>query len=87
MKVSVSGHVISIDGRTKGRTHYNDQIAGAVFDTFGQTMGDDAEAGIDVGPAEPSLFASRTRWSSSIRRRPPRCRSTASTSRSYGVRL
>jgi uncharacterized protein YfaS (alpha-2-macroglobulin family) len=56
MKVNVSGNVISIHGRSKGRTKYKVRFAGALRDTFGQTLGKEAEGSVMVDPAEPTLF-------------------------------
>ncbi len=57
MKVSMNGSAITLQGRSKGRTHYKITIAGGIGDTFRQTMGQDADTAIDVGPAEAALFA------------------------------
>ena len=60
MKISTSGQMITVQGKTKGRTHYEVRVQGSIGDTFGQTMGKDADATIDVGPAEPALFAEKS---------------------------
>ncbi|HEX6278279.1 MAG TPA: DUF6049 family protein, partial [Polyangiaceae bacterium] len=56
MKVSVSDNVISIQGRSKGRTKYKVRFGAGLRDVFGQTLGKDAEGSITVDPAEPMLF-------------------------------
>ncbi len=63
MKVSIGNNYLTIEGRTKGRTRYKIKVAAAIADTFGQTMGKDAEAAIDVGPAEPNLFREQAEMS------------------------
>ncbi|HEX6764244.1 MAG TPA: Ig-like domain-containing protein, partial [Polyangiaceae bacterium] len=56
MKVSVSGAVISIQGRSKGRTKYKVRVGAALRDEFGQSLEKDAETSVSVDPAEPMLF-------------------------------
>jgi alpha-2-macroglobulin len=63
MKVSTVGNLITIQGRSKGRTHYTIKVSGAIGDTFRQTMGRDAETAVDVGPAGPNLFREQAEMS------------------------
>ena len=55
-RIGVSGHEISIQGLTKGRTTYDITVDAALTDVFGQTLDDDVTASIDVGNAPPALF-------------------------------
>jgi uncharacterized protein YfaS (alpha-2-macroglobulin family) len=55
-KIEAHGSWISIRGRSKGRTHYEVKVSGAIGDVHGQTMGKDRALGIDVGSAEPAMF-------------------------------
>ena len=56
MKVSASGQYITIQGRSKGRTHYKITVDGALPDLFGQTLGNRFDGSVDVGPATSQLF-------------------------------
>ncbi len=53
--IGVYGDTISIQGNTKGRTTYRVVVAGALQDTFGQTLGQDHSLRFPVGSAEPFL--------------------------------
>ncbi len=55
-KIEVSGHRITLRGRTKGRTHYTITLKGTLTDVHGQTLGSDTNVELDVGSAEPMLF-------------------------------
>lgn len=55
-KIEAHGRALTIRGRTKGRTRYVVRIAGALPDTFGQTLEKDETVTFDVGSASPSLF-------------------------------
>ncbi|MGB7068434.1 MAG: alpha-2-macroglobulin family protein [Pyrinomonadaceae bacterium] len=57
LNVFPSGSNLYIQGYKKGRTKYKITVDGSLKDTFGQTMGTPAVATIDVGRANPSLFA------------------------------
>jgi uncharacterized protein YfaS (alpha-2-macroglobulin family) len=56
LRVSASGQYLTVEGRAKGRTRYTVRVAPTLGDVFGQTLGSEASATIDVGPAEPALF-------------------------------
>jgi uncharacterized protein YfaS (alpha-2-macroglobulin family) len=56
MKVTARGESISITGATKGRSTYRVTLSGALPDTFGQTMGQDANLTFVTGPADKALF-------------------------------
>ncbi|HEX6765158.1 MAG TPA: alpha-2-macroglobulin family protein, partial [Polyangiaceae bacterium] len=56
MKVNVSSGVISIQGRSKGRTKYKVRVGAGLRDTFGQVLEKDAEGSIYVNRAKPKLF-------------------------------
>ena len=56
MKVSVAGSVITLQGRSKGRTRYKVTVGQALKDTFGQTLEPPGEGQVEVDAAEPMLF-------------------------------
>ena len=53
--VSIYGNTISIQGASKGQTTYTVTVSKEVQDTFGQTLGQDAQLTFRVGQAEPML--------------------------------
>ncbi len=58
MKVEAAGNMVTIAGRTKGRTKYEVTINAALKDVHGQAMDADAKVAFAVGSAEPMLFPS-----------------------------
>lgn len=56
LKISLSGRIIEVRGRTRGKTKYTVTVSGALADTFEQTLGKDVTGEVTVGPAEPWLF-------------------------------
>ncbi|NVB84647.1 MAG: hypothetical protein HOV81_40110, partial [Kofleriaceae bacterium] len=56
MKISQSGGGISVEGLTKANTTYKVAVSGGITDTFGQTLGKDAELTFSVGEAMPTFF-------------------------------
>jgi len=56
MKIEARGASLSVSGKTKGRTQYTVTVSGAIADTFGQRLGEDAKLTFDVGRAAPRLF-------------------------------
>ena len=53
--VSAFDSTIVVGGRSTGRTNYTVTLSGEIADQFGQTLGDDAEVDIRVGPAPDML--------------------------------
>lgn len=56
VQIVASGTVLSVSGKTKGRTQYRVRIDGALKDAFGQTLGKGAELSFSVGSAEPMVL-------------------------------
>lgn len=56
VQIVPSGTVLSISGKTKGRTKYKVTINSALKDAFGQTLGKEQELSFSVGSAEPMLM-------------------------------
>jgi len=56
VKVEVQGRVLTISGRTKGRTRYDVTLSGAITDIHEQKLGSAAKVSFDVGSAEPQMF-------------------------------
>jgi alpha-2-macroglobulin len=56
LSMDVSGRVLTLRGRTKGRTKYTIDLSGEIRDVFGQNLEQPAKASIDVTEAEPMLF-------------------------------
>ncbi|MBN1611915.1 MAG: Ig-like domain-containing protein, partial [Polyangiaceae bacterium] len=57
MKVEAQGEVLTIHGRSKGRTEYTVTVLPGLLDTFGQRLEAPAHGKIKVGSAEPVLFS------------------------------
>ncbi len=57
LKIYPSGNHIYIQGYKKGRTTYKVTIDGTLTDIFGQRMGEPATTSINVGAAQPALYA------------------------------
>jgi len=57
LEVEARGSHITIRGRSKGRTRYTVTVSPELRDRFGQTLTGPTEATVDVGRAEPALFA------------------------------
>ena len=55
-KIVQSGSTISIQGLTKPRTTYKVVISGGLLDSFGQTLGKDAELSFTVGDPVPTFY-------------------------------
>jgi uncharacterized protein YfaS (alpha-2-macroglobulin family) len=55
--ITASGAVLTVSGRTKGRTKYEVIVPASLTDVFGQTLKQEARVHFDVGSAPPSLFA------------------------------
>ncbi len=53
--VNIFGNTINIQGATKGQTTYTVTVSKDIQDTFGQTLGKDAQLTFRVGQAEPML--------------------------------
>jgi hypothetical protein len=55
--ISAHGNVISVQGRSQGRTSYRVTVSAALLDQFGQNLGRDNVFTIQVGSAYPSVSA------------------------------
>ncbi len=55
-KVVQSGNYVTVQGPTKALTTYTARLSGGVVDTFGQTLGKDAELTWKVGKAYPNFY-------------------------------
>ena len=53
--VNIFGNTINVQGVTKGQTTYTITVSKDIQDTFGQTLGKDAQLTFRVGQAEPML--------------------------------
>jgi len=53
--VEARGNLLSLRGRTRGRTAYSVTVDGSLADRFGQTLGAPAHLPFNVGPAHPSF--------------------------------
>ncbi len=53
--IETNGNVLSVRGRTRGRTQYTLTVDGSLADSFGQTLGASASLPFPVGPANPSF--------------------------------
>ncbi|MGC8782069.1 MAG: Ig-like domain-containing protein, partial [Anaerolineae bacterium] len=56
-KISAHGNMITIQGRSQGRTTYRIEVSGSLRDAFGQTLGSTYAFTIRVGSAYPSASA------------------------------
>ncbi|MEO7659862.1 MAG: Ig-like domain-containing protein, partial [Pyrinomonadaceae bacterium] len=57
LNIYPSGNRIYVQGYKKGRTTYKVTIDGAIFDDFGQSLGQTATTSIKVGSADATLYA------------------------------
>lgn len=57
LNIYPSGNFLIIQGAKKGRTAYKVTVGGALKDTFGQSLGQNATATFNVGAAPATLFA------------------------------
>jgi hypothetical protein len=56
LKVMQSGSYITLQGGTKAHTTYKVKVSGGVLDSFGQTLGKDAELLFKVGAPQPTFY-------------------------------
>jgi hypothetical protein len=56
--LSISGSSLNISGQSKGRTSYQITLKAAIRDQFGQSLEKDHTVTIEVGSAEPTMYAS-----------------------------
>ncbi|RPJ51658.1 MAG: hypothetical protein EHM21_02180, partial [Chloroflexi bacterium] len=54
--VNIYGSELQITGASKGQTTYTVTVSGSIQDTFGQTLGKDAQLQFRIGRADPMLF-------------------------------
>ncbi|HQJ51548.1 MAG TPA: alpha-2-macroglobulin family protein [Anaerolineae bacterium] len=58
-KLFVVDKTLRIEGQAKGRTTYHITLRAGIQDQYGQTLGEDQTVTIEVGSAEPTMYASR----------------------------
>ncbi len=56
LKIVQNGNYISAQGATAGQSTYRVRVSGGIVDSFGQTLGKDAELTFKVGKAYPNFY-------------------------------